>query len=312
MLSDSHVRPKCGTPSGGQRLGTLKPAAELQAGGVDALGIGSSLSPFSEALLGVDVGFSTQGNTTGLAWRVNGQVGASVTGSTWEQRRAALPTGVLFDIAALDAPLVPSGEGIPRRGCEDVFYRGAFWNRCRPGLSHHGRGLALRQAGATAAVQFAAVLRPSTLGHMAAVPGASMVEAFPNTFLGVLLPAGTFDALKGAGKERKSDWLFRMASGEGAFDRLLQCLGWSEPEAAERLARERHHDIRAALVCLLSAGFASQGTATVVGDPTGGWFWLPPLALWDPWAARAIEVNVAQAGRRGFAGVAATSPAAMP
>jgi hypothetical protein len=32
-------------------------------------------------------------------------------------------------------------------GCEHAFYGGAFWNRCRPGLSHHGRrGLASRDA----------------------------------------------------------------------------------------------------------------------------------------------------------------------
>ena len=63
----------------------------------------------SANVLGVDVGFSARGKTTGLAWRVDGQVDATVTRSAWESRHAALPAGVLFDVAALDAPLLPPG-----------------------------------------------------------------------------------------------------------------------------------------------------------------------------------------------------------
>ena len=140
------------------------------------------------SLLGVDVGFAKDARSTGLAWRVDGVIGACRTGSAWSARSLSLPAGVTFDLAALDAPLVPAGPGIPIRGCEAAFYRGAFWNRCRPGMSHHGRGLELRRAGEIASAQFTAVLRDKEISAGAAVPGVPMVEAFPNTFLGVLLP----------------------------------------------------------------------------------------------------------------------------
>jgi hypothetical protein len=109
----------------------------------------------SPSLLGVDVGFSAKKRSTGLAWRVDGEVGTALVGSTWASRYAALPHGVTFDVAAFDSPLVPRSEEIVKRSCEAAFYRGAFWNRCRPGMSHHGRGLDLRKAGQVAAAQFA-------------------------------------------------------------------------------------------------------------------------------------------------------------
>ena len=36
---------------------------------------------------------------------------------------------------------VPEHNFEAARGCEYVFYGGAFSRRCRPGLSHHGRGV---------------------------------------------------------------------------------------------------------------------------------------------------------------------------
>ena len=134
-------------------------------------------------------------------------------------RSAALPADVLFDLAAFDAPTVPAGGGVPARGCEAVFYRGAFWNRCRPGMSHHGRGLDLRRAGATAAQQFGAVVKVGHQVTSAAVPGHAMVEAFPNTFLGVLLPEPVLDRLPPG--RSKSDRLYDACLIEGVFNELV-------------------------------------------------------------------------------------------
>src|ERR1700716_3535998 len=113
------------------------------------------------ALLGVDVGFSKSKKTTGLAWFVGSTIETALTGSSWSERSRALPRDAQFAIPALDAPIVPADNYNTFRGCERAFYGGAFWNRCRPGLSHHGsRGLALRDAGRQAAQEFAAVLAP--------------------------------------------------------------------------------------------------------------------------------------------------------
>jgi hypothetical protein len=262
-----------------------------------------SVAPSDPNLLGVDVGFSKTGRSTGLAWRVGRELGACKVGSGWEARRAALPVDVTFDMAALDAPLVPPGPGIPRRSCEAVFYRGAFWNRCRPGMSHHGRGLLLREAGASAASQFRAVVGTGGLPELEAVPGARMVEAFPNTFMGVLLPETAINRLEGNGKPR-SDRLYEACLADGAFERFVASLGWPVAETIGRLAATRDHDLRAAYICLLTAAVAHAGTAAVFGDAQGGWFWLPPVHLWAPWALAAVEQTLADTRKRGHPDVA--------
>jgi hypothetical protein len=38
---------------------------------------------------------------------------------------------------------------------------------------------------------------------------------------------------------------------------------------------ETNHELRAALICLLTAVLASKGTAAIIGETEGGWFWLP-------------------------------------
>ncbi len=256
------------------------------------------------ALLGVDVGFSKTAKSTGMAWRVDGRISACRTGSAWEARCAALPAEVTFDLAAFDAPLVPPGDRLLPRGCEAVFYRGAFWNRCRPGMSHHGRGLDLRRAGATAAEQFVAVVGCEFPLLSAAVAGHAMVEAFPNTFMGVLLPEVLLDTLPPG--RSKSDRLYEACLTEEVFDRLIAGLGWPVAETVALLAAERNHDIRAAYVCLLTAGVAHAGTATVVGDCVGGWFWLPPGELWADWARAAVSLTLSDARKRSYPEVAIT------
>lgn len=219
--------------------------------------------------LGVDVGFSALSLTTGLAWRVGDHIGATKTGTSWRKRREALPSGITFSIAALDAPILPKHEGQPRRGCERVFYGGAFWNRCRPGLSHHGRGMALRSAGAETARQFA-----TTLSGLRLVPDlevrrdTAIVEAFPNTFLGVLLPEAAYECWDRIENERKSDWMYRKIAERDTFKVLLADLGWTEASTIDQFQDQARsdgdHDIRAALVCLLTAGFAALGSAVIV------------------------------------------------
>ena len=263
----------------------------------------SIATPLGPSLLGVDVGYSKTGKSTGMAWRVNGRIGVCRTGSGWSARAAALPPGVAFDLAAFDAPLVPVGPDIPRRGCEAVFYRGAFIKRCRPGMSHFGQGLAFRQAGALAAEQFQPAIRSEHRPSSAAVAEVAVAEAFPSAFLGVLLPDRVISGLpfKRGGK---SDRLYEACLTEGVFEQLVADLGWPVGETVALLAAERDHDRRAAYICLLTAGLAHAQTAIVVGDSVGGWFWLPPLHLWADWARAAVSLAIAHARKRGYPDVA--------
>jgi hypothetical protein len=161
----------------------------------------------------MDVGFSTTERTTGLAWRVAGRIEVALAATPWETRWAMLPEGVTFDLAALDGPILPGAPGTAARACEAVFNRRPFWNRCKPGLSHHGRGVDLRRAGATAAAQIAAVLgKTAFLSGPEVLAGVPIVEAFPNAFLGVMLPAEIYAARKPA-RRKKSDWLYERARG---------------------------------------------------------------------------------------------------
>jgi hypothetical protein len=245
-------------------------------------------------LLGVDVGFATSSLTTGLAWRINNQVEATKTGTSWKMRNEALPSGITFSIVALDAPMLAEYGGQPRRGCESVFYGGTFWNRCRPGLSHHGRGLELRRAGAESALQFATVVSGLRLAPELEVQrDCALVEAFPNCFLGVLLPEATYERCDRSHNERKSDWMYRKAAEQGTFAGLLAELGWldarTEKQFRVQAGPDGDHDLRAALICLLTAGFAANGSAVVVGDQAHGWFWLPPAKFWQPWAWMALS-----------------------
>lgn len=244
----------------------------------------------SQALLGVDVGFSKAVKTTGLAWLVNSTIETAVVGSSWDDRRRALPKDIQFTIAALDAPIVPEHSYDAARGCERLFYRGAFWNRCRPGLSHHGRGLQLKDAGRQAANDFALVLTTGALTYgPCVIPNTPIIEAFPNTFLGVLLPEIAFADWDKKRRQKKSDWLYEQVSEAGIFQRLLANLDLDAPRITRKFENAVHHDERAALICLLTALFAEAGTAAVVGDPDGGWFWLPPISFWRPWGHAALE-----------------------
>jgi len=65
-------------------------------------------------------------------------------------------------------------------------------------------------------------------------------------------------------------------------------------EVWRRIRFETDHELRAALICLLTAALAAQGTAAVIGEPSGGWFWLPPWSLWQRWATTGFN-NAARA-----------------
>jgi hypothetical protein len=132
--------------------------------------------------------------TTGLAWRIGRVVEVKKTGTLWDERSKYVE-GDAYYVAAFDAPILPQHEGCPYRECEGLFYGGAFWNRCRPGLSHSAkRGLPFRAAGSEAASQFAALVSGARLATEIAVrTGTGIIEAFPNAFLGVLIPGESYE-----------------------------------------------------------------------------------------------------------------------
>lgn len=169
-----------------------------------------------------------------------------------------------------------------------MFSRAPFHNRCKPGLSHFGTGLNLRRAAAEARAQFGQVLASGTTAN--AVSGAenAIVEAFPNAFLGVLLPDRDFGTAPKLRRGERFDWLYARIVMGGKLQKILSTELKLPDIVWQRLKEESDHELRAALICLLTAALAHRGMAHVVGNEETGWFWLPPKRVWQSWAIKGL------------------------
>jgi len=252
----------------------------------------------SIALLGIDVGFSKSRPTTGIAWSKSRAFKAARTHTDWQRRSQHIPATTTFSVIAIDGPLVPLGsDDSLDRLCERMFIRGAFQTRCKPGLSHIGYGRNLRRAAAETTQQVVHLTSQNRVVEKAIRNGASIVEAFPNAFLGVLLPEVRF-AMPAAGKRKKFDWLYDHAVDSGVLENLFHTIGWLNLELIDAVLAETDHERRAAWICLLTAACAAVGKSEVVGDEVGGWFWLPPLNLWAQWARDTLAQNTIELRRQ--------------
>jgi predicted nuclease with RNAse H fold len=241
------------------------------------------------SLLGIDVGFSEHRKTTGVASYTFGQPARlHCVGSLPQDRAEVLSGRPLYDAIAIDGPIVPSPTNAEQviRCCERLLSKGPFGRRCKPGFSHFGTGLRLRQAAMTIASEMPGYRRHN---------GVRVVEAFPNAFLGVMLDDKTYAAFEGIPRGKKSDIFFTQASRDRTFDRLFECLRWDDVifrDQIQAVACETtriSHEHRAALVCVLTGACALSGQAAYVGDEVGGSICLPPLCLWADWARTALE-----------------------
>ncbi len=116
------------------------------------------------------------------------------------------------------------------------------------------------------------------------LPGQFSAKAFPNAFLAVLLPDEEFLSSPRLRRGRRFDWLYERVVGSERVKSTLSQAVHLRDEVWHQLRSHTDHELRAALVCLLTAAFAAQGSAKKVGDAEGGWFWLPPFCLWQDWA----------------------------
>jgi hypothetical protein len=121
---------------------------------------------------------------------------------------------------------------IIRRHVESIFIRAPFHNRCKPGLSHHGVGLELREASGDACTQFGRLLARLVLGNSGIVcREGPIVEAFPNVILGALTPAVELMAAPELKRGRRFDWLYERMVTTGRLGSVLSrtwiCRTWS-------------------------------------------------------------------------------------
>jgi hypothetical protein len=117
-----------------------------------------------------------------------------------------------------------------------------------------------------------------------------MVEAFPNTFLGVCVPETAFMQMPVLRRGRKFDWLYDTWLQLNTFATLYSQVTDVLPESfVEKCAQTGDHEKRAALICLATAACVASGEYTAVGEPAGGYFFLPPRHLWSDWAKHELD-----------------------
>jgi hypothetical protein len=138
----------------------------------------------------------------------------------------------------------------------------------------------------------AAVLAQCRLGpacHATSIHDMAIAEAFPSSFLGVMIET---PAALAARRADRSDVFFRHLAQAGALHGLLDHLlpGRSVPRHP---AAVTNHDDRAALVCALTALCVAAGDFVAVGDDDG-WIILPPPRFVQPWALEAVKANAAE------------------
>jgi hypothetical protein len=262
-------------------------------------------------VLGIDVGWSLRGATTGLClvrWR-DGLV-------TWtfararhdeDRRRAAIAALVgtvkgEVSAVAVDGPLRPDLDcRYAYRVCDALLSRGAFQRRGKVAPTNCPSGMRLHQEAALlAGLALEHAVAPAR--HRVAIHALAVVEAFPNLCLGVMC-----DEDKGAGYPRPAqrrhwtDTLYPRLAERAKLDVLMSLL-----LPGHRIARSwgevTHHEDRAALACALTALGVAVGRYVAVGA-ADGWVVLPPAEAWGTgaggpaWAERTLRGNVVTVAR---------------
>lgn len=238
-------------------------------------------------LIGLDVGFSATRRTSGVATLAGTAFDVGRATAAAEDRRRLLKGVSMAAVVAIDAPLLPTCDSRVRL-CERLFARGKFQRRCKAGFSHvAGTGLELRRAGTESAAQLEHITSRSPAATPVPLVFAprNVVEAFPNAYLGVCVSDEQYAAIPKLRRGKKFDWLYGEWCRAGGFRSLVRELASVLPEpVASRCENNQDHEERAALVCLLTAASVAAGRYTAVGEPTGGYFFLPPWSLWADWA----------------------------
>lgn len=245
-------------------------------------------------LIGLDVGFSATKRTSALATLLGSVYKVARTTAVASDRKKLLEGLSLALVTAIDAPILPVLDWRVR-ACEQLFARGRFQRRCKPGFSHvPGTGRDLRRAGIDSVMQLqdvtsdahASASFPLVLGSR------NVVEAFPNAFLGVCVADAAYVAMPKLRRGRKFDWLYDQWCNDGLFPSLTVELASVLPASfASECQCARDHEERAAFVCLATAACVAAGRYTAVGEEKGGYFFLPPLSLWAAWARTELDTQ---------------------
>jgi hypothetical protein len=247
----------------------------------------------SPRIAGLDIGFSITRATAGIGLWVENRVELKNCHGVdaCERIKAAGD----YDIVAIDGPLIPECQDVRQvRNVEKVFCRGLFQRRCKPGYSHvRGTGIRLREEASKAADLLSNSTRCSRVtSNFPHVRKGTVVEAFPNAFLGVCLDDNDYTGMPELRRGHKFAWLYQH------WERLrlvesLPGLTCNERQVfGEKFRQTNHHEHQPAIICLLTGLLVARSQFIAVGDAHGGWFFLPPWSYWKEWARAAVCTNL--------------------
>jgi hypothetical protein len=120
----------------------------------------------------------------------------------------------------------------------------------------------------------------------------TVVEAFPNAFLGVCLDDDVYAEMPKLKRGKKFDWLYSQWKRLRLVESLPGLTFGQRQIFSEKFQQTNHHEYQAAIVCLLTGLLVAHNQFIAVGDAQGGWFFLPPWSCWKAWARDALCANL--------------------
>ncbi len=256
-------------------------------------------------VLGIDVGYSQRKKSTGfcvLWWNANTiDWRCQNAGTDDNSRKQALhhllsPDHLDVLAVAIDGPLRPQlvGDSTTCRLSESLLMRGQFQKRGKPGATNSGSGPKLH-VGATRLAHFIlAQVNITSATHLPSIYTKTIVEAFPNQFLGVLCDEVIYPQTPH--KKRKwTDTLYPIVRSK--LEDLVKSL-LPDRKVNGDWNLDDHEEI-AGLVCALSALCVAAHQFVAVGSDDDGYIILPPQVSWGQsemssvsWAERELRRNL--------------------
>lgn len=244
------------------------------------------------SVLGIDVGWSVERRSSAVCrlswdehwvdWKIER---FRATQSERESAICRVAGECELLAVAVDGPLRRGFDVIGRyRSAERLLSRGELWRRIgKPGQSSSPNGRKLNEQANAFAELVKRCCHVSAATHETCIDEHAIVEAFPTTFLGVMIecPDGKMT------RRKRSDRYFEHLADCGRLDsfvsRLLGGRTWARAPAAIT-----NHDDRAGIVCAITALSVAAGEFTAVGDEQDGWISLPPQWAFADWAWTAL------------------------
>ena len=255
-------------------------------------------------VLGIDVGCSDARPSTcfcAVTWTQEiAQIEFRLT-TAHDDRRAEAISRLVVDRpvagVAIDGPLTKGFAQIEYyRAAEAVLSRGPLQKRGKPGQTSSPLGKALHAHSLAIANQVSRLALVDDATHRHSIHTTRIVEAFPNLYLGALVPETALEPLR---RNASDVYWTTTALNSNLLMRHFRKLLPGRQIQIDCVAI-RNHDQRAGLVCALTALAVVQGIQVAVGDPEGGDIMLPPRSSWGAsrtehasWLEPVLRANLA-------------------